>query len=220
VASPDTSDAEAPRLLARAGGWWLAWLAHRTEVGEDAGATAAVEAPGERRANQWVELVALDAKGEAASPVRRVTSDKDHVASFDLTAGAGTQVVVVVQDETAHAEGAGERVVRYLVDGEKIEGADLLDGGVGHALAELLPEPSIASAPRWLAFSDVQERAHLVPLAAPLKLAGAPTVEPALDGARLLASTPPDVVFAVGAANPGAGAAADGRLELRRLVCR
>lgn len=223
VASPDTSDAEAPRLLARRGGYWLAWLARRVEVGEDAGAAA--EGPGERRAYRWVELVALDAKGEATSPVRRVTPEKGRVASFDLAAGAAEpggdpRLVVIVQDEAAIAEGAGERILRYTLDAQKdrLEPGDLLDGGVGHALADLLPLPSLsavdAGARRWLSFTDTAEHAHLVPLGAALGLAGAPTLEPSLDGARIVASGPPgDVVYAVG---PGAAAG----VELRRLVCR
>jgi hypothetical protein len=223
VASPDTSDAEAPRLLARRGGYWLAWLARRVEVGEDAGPAA--EGPGERRAYRWVEVVALDAKGEPTSQVRRVTPEKGRVASFDLAAGSADaggdpRLVVVVQDEAAISEGAGERILRYTLDAQKdrVEASDLLDGGVGHALADLLPLPSLAAvdagAPRWLSFTDPAEHAHLVPLGGALGLAGAPTLEPSLDGARIVASGPPgDVVYALG---PGAGAG----VELRRLVCR
>jgi hypothetical protein len=126
--------------------------------------------------------------------------------------------VVVVQDEAAHAEGAGERIARYAVEGEKIEMAEILDGGVGHALAELLPQAGDAAAPRWLAFTDTQEYAHLVPLGPALRLAGRPTIEPSLDGTRIVASASPDVVYAIGSA--GAPDAGGGRLELRRLVCR
>ena len=219
VASPDTTDAEAPRLLARRGGYWLVWLARRAEAGEDAGSAA--EAPGEKRAYRWVELVALDAKGEATSPVRRVSPEKGRVASFDLAtmpaANGDAQLVVVVQDEAAHAEGAGERIVRYAIEGEKLDGADLLDGGVGHALAELLPASADAAAPRWLAFSDLQEHAHLAPLGPSLRLSAGPTLEPSLDNTRIVTSTA-DVVFAVG---PASGSdASGGRLELRRLICR
>ncbi len=218
VASPESSDAEAPRLLARRGGFWLAWLARRAEAGEDAGPSNTAEGPGERRSYRWVELVALDAKGEATSPVRRISPEKGRASSFDLVASSDVKLVIVVQDEAAHAEGAGERIVRYAIDGEKIDVGDLLDGGVGHALAELLPAAADAAAPRWLAFSDTHEHAHLVPLGPALRLAGRPTLEPSLDGARIVASGPPDVVYAVGSA--GAPDAAGTRIELRRLVCR
>ncbi len=218
VASPGKSDAEAPRLLARPGGYWLAWLARRAEAAEDAGPAGNAEGPGERRAYRWVELVALDAKGEATSPVRRISPEKGRVASFDLVRSGGPsdpQVVVLVQDEAAHAEGTGERMVRYVTDGDKVDAADLLDGGIGHALADLLPP---TGGNRWLAFVDPQEHAHLVPLGPTLRVAGANTTEPALDGARVLATAPPDVVYAVGSA--GTADVAGGRVELRRLVCR
>lgn len=218
VASPEKSDAEAPRLVARPGGYWLAWLARRAEAAEDAGASGNPEGPGERRAYRWVELVALDAKGEPTSAVRRVSPEKGRVASFDLVrsgAPGDAQLVILVQDEAAHAEGAGERIVRYGIEGEKIEATDLLDGGVGHALADLLPQ---AGANRWLAFMDTQERAHLVALGPSLRVAGPNTIEPALDGARVLGALSPDTLYAVGPAGGADGSG--GHLELRRLICR
>jgi hypothetical protein len=164
-----------------------------------------------------VELVALDAKGEATSPVRRVTPEKGRVASFEL-ARDGAAVMVVVQDEAAQAEGAGERIVRYSVDGEKVEASDLLDGGVGHALADLITPSDDAGALRWLAFTDPQERAHLVPLGPTLRVTGRSTLEPVLDGARVLGSSGPDALFAIGPT--GTADASFGRVELRRVVCR
>lgn len=225
VASPDTTDAEAPRLLPKKGGFWLAWLARKPEATEDAG--AAPEGPGERRSYRWVELVSLDAKGEPTSPVRRITPEKGRVASFDLVQGAveagsaEPRLVLLVQDEAAHAEGAGERVVRYVVDGrrEHVESGDLLDGGVGHALVDVLTSADETHVPRWLAFSDLQEHTHVVPLSPSVALAAGPTAEPSLDGVRVVAAGPSsEVVFAVGAA--GGADAAGGRVELRRLVCR
>lgn len=227
VASPDATDAEAPRLLSKRGGYWLAWLARKPEPTEDAG--AAPEGPGERRSYRWVELVSLDAKGEPTSPVRRITPEKGRVASFDLVqaapepGSAEPRLVLLVQDEAAHVEGAGERVVRYVVDGQggRVESGDLLDGGVGHALVDVLtagegPQPHV---PRWLAFSDLQEHSHVVPLGPSLALGAGPTVEPSLDGARVVAAGPSaDVIYAVGAV--GGADAAGGRVELRRLVCR
>lgn len=220
VASPDTTDAEAPRLLPKRGGYWLAWLARRPETTEDAGALP--EGPGEHRSYRWVEVVSLDTKGEPTSAVRRITPEKGRVASFELAAGASDGLVLVVQDEAAHAEGAGERILRYVVgSGEKdrVESGDLLDGGVGHALVDLLTSPDEAHAPRWLAFSDPQEHAHVAPLGASLVLGASPTAEPSLDGSRVVAAgASAEVVYAVGPA--GGGDAGGGRAELRRLVCR
>ncbi|MBS2017166.1 MAG: hypothetical protein JST00_30050 [Deltaproteobacteria bacterium] len=228
VASPESSDAESPRLLPRRGGFWLAWLARRPEPREDGGVRA--EGPGEHRAFRWVEIVALDAKGEATSPVKRVSPERGRVVSFELArSGNETDLVVLVQDEAARAEGGGERLVRYGVEGEKaekIEGSELVDAGVGQALAELVPAPSAAPPSRWLSFADVQERTHLLPLAPAVRAAGAATAEPGLDGARVLASGAGDILFAVGPANgevggrAGAAAKAGDRVELRRLSCK
>jgi len=209
IASPEGSDAESPRLFARRGGYWLAWLARRAETTEDAG--VAPEAPGERRAYRWVEIVSLDANGEAVSPVRRVSPEKGHVAAFELVnAESAGDVVVLVQDEAARAEGAGERLVRYAVSPERIEASDVLADGVGHALAELVSVTAGSSrAPRWLAWADVHEHAHLASLGPGARVAaGAATTEPALDGTRLVAAAAPDVVFAATGS------------ELRRVVCR
>jgi len=216
VASPDTSDAESPRLVARPGGFWLAWLARRVE--ED-GHT--IEGPGEKRTFRWVEAVALDARGEPAGPVRRVSPTSGRAAAFELSV-RGEDLVVLVQDEAAHAEGGGSRIVRYLVSSE-VESADLVDGGVGEANAELVPSAP-GQGTRWLAWGDGTERMRLTPLDAELVATGRTSAEPALDGARVLASSPPDVVYALVGAAPrpeGSGEAAPpSHPELRRFVCK
>ncbi|MBX3221674.1 MAG: hypothetical protein KF795_14245 [Labilithrix sp.] len=215
VASPESSDAESPRLLARpGGGFWLGWLARRSEE-----SAYAVEAPGETRAFRWVEIVALDAKGEAAGPVRRVASEKGRAASFELAA-SGADLVVMVQDEAAAADGAGARIVRHLVSGDRVESSDVVDGGVGQALAEIVPTSSPGDAARWLAWTDTSERVHMTPLAAGLVASGRAATEPSLDGARVLAAHPPDVLYALVGASEGEGEAPQRRRpELRRFVC-
>lgn len=193
VVSPDTSDAEAPRLFPRKGGYWLAWLAVKPEV-EDAGAPSkatTAEGPGERRAFRWLELVMLDAKGEATSKVRRISSEKGHAASFELAKGVGDELVVVLQDEGAATEGAGARVLRYVVTPDRVEPSDLVDGGVGTAPVELIP----SAAPRWLAWTDVADHARVLALSPGVSAAAPPTLEPALDPTRALAFSPPSTLY-------------------------
>ncbi|AKV00931.1 hypothetical protein AKJ09_07594 [Labilithrix luteola] len=193
VASPDTSDAESPRLLPRKGGYWLAWLATKPEV-EDAGAPSKAttdEGPGERRAFRWLELVTLDAKGETTSKVRRISSEKGRAASFELSKGAAEELVVVLQDEAAATEGAGARVLRYVVTADRVEPSDLVDGGVGTAPVELVP----AAAPRWLAWTDVADHARVLSLSPGVLATTPPTLEPALDPTRVLAFAPPSSLF-------------------------
>jgi hypothetical protein len=199
VASPYATDADSPRVLSRArGGFFLAWIAQRPESTEDAGIVP--EGPGEHRMFRWVEIVEVSASGEIASPIKRVSSSNGHVVAFDLVRGGGSaEVVVVVQDEAAHAEHAGARIVRYGLSGERWEPSDLVDAGVGHALSEIVSVHADAGVvPRWLSWSDGAEHAHLVPLGASMSPGGAATLEPALDGARLLAGgASGDVAYAL-----------------------
>lgn len=199
VASPESSDADSPQLVARQGGFWLAWLARRVEE-----APSGVEGPGEDKSFRWVEAMMLDAKGEAAGPVRRVSSERGRAVSFDMAVANG-DLVVVVQDEAAVSEGGGARLLRYAVGGNASAGADLVDGGVGHALADVVAAAD--GSRRWLAWSDVAEHAHLTTLGAGL-LGGATTLEPALDGARVLAEGK-DGLYVLAGDKP----------EIRRFTC-
>jgi hypothetical protein len=217
VASPESSDAESPRLLARpGGGFWLAWLARKVED-----ESYAVEGPGERRAFRWVEVVPLTATGEAAGPVRRVSSDKGRAMAFDL-GRSGDDLVVLVQDENAPSEGGGARLLRHVV-GAKIESADVVDAGLGSTIAELVPTPAgdvAHGGTRWLAFTDAAERAHVAPVDPVLLPLGRATAEPAFDGARVVASVPPDRVYAFVLASTEPGAKGGARPELRTFTCR
>ncbi|HVH47094.1 MAG TPA: hypothetical protein VM925_32345 [Labilithrix sp.] len=215
VASPETSDAESPRLLPRpGGGFWLAWLARRAE---DDGYE--IESPGEKRVFRWVEVVSLSATGEPAGPVRRVTPEKGRALSFEL-GRSGSDLVVLVQDEAAPSEGAGARIVRYVV-AERIESTDIVDAGVGATVAELVPVTPPAVGLRWLAWSDTSEHAHVTPLGGGLGAVGRPTLEPSFDGARVLAAVGAESIFALVGAAPAepAAAAPRGRPEIRRFTC-
>jgi hypothetical protein len=204
-------------LIARAGGgFWLAWLARRVE--EEA---PAIEGPGEKRAFRWVEVVPLDPRGEPTGPVRRVSSEKGRAVAFEL-GRSGAELIVMVQDEAALSEGGGARLVRHRV-GDHAESSEVVDGGLGHAIAELVPVSAHEGA-RWLAWTDTSERAHMTPLGVGLVAAGKSTSEPSLDGARVLAAAPPDAVYALVGASangekepPGASAP---RPELRRFLCK
>ena len=211
VASPETSDADSPQLVSRPGGYWLAWLARRVEE-----APSGVEGPGEDKDFRWVEAVMLDARGEPQGPVRRVSSERGRAVAFDM-ARNGADLVVLVQDEAAAAEGGGARLLRYVVGGPIVPPTDLVDGGVGHALAEVVAAPEGTPA-HWLAWSDVAEHAHLTALGNGLVPSGpaAASLEPAFDGARVLAETtdPKAGLYVL-----VSGEKAD-KPEIRRFACR
>jgi len=143
-----------------------------------------------------------------------VSLEKGRAVGFELAA-SGSDLVVMVEDEAAPSEGAGARIVRYVIrsKADGIDSSGIIDGGVGHGLAELVAAP-IAS-PRWLAWTDNSERAHLTALAPNLIASSATTLEPSLDGARVVAASPPSALFA--AVPPGAGSNTS---ELRLFTCR
>lgn len=200
VVSPDASDAEAPKLARRkGGGYWLAWLARRPEV-EDAGWR--LEGAGDLRAWRWVELVALDEHGEPQSPVRRISPEKGHALSFAIAA-SDPELVVVVQDEAGATEGSGARIVRYAIDGDRVAAQDVIDGGVGQALAEVVTTPDAG----WIAWKDTADKAWIAPATSAAAVAGRPTAETALDGARVLAAARAGAVFVTSGS------------EIRRFAC-
>jgi len=154
----------------------------------------------------------------AQGPPRRVSPEKGHVVDVVLapSPAGGAELLVIVQDAAAKSEGAGDRIVRYVVgeggDGGKrarVEATELVDGGVGHA-------PADVAWPRVIVFTDAAEHAHLVPLGPSGDAAGAVSAEPVLDGLRVLASAP-----ALGAVPPSSTAlfAVDAKGLLRRFRC-
>jgi hypothetical protein len=168
--------------------------------------------------------VTVDSKGEPTSKVRRITPERGRAVSFDLAAAADGRLVVLVQDEAASMEGAGARVLRYVVDGDKVEATALVESGVGSALAELVPSGAPgAGNERWFSWSDTSDRARLLLLGPELAPKGRPSLEPALDGMRILSIAPPSSAVAVtlaGAADAtNRNAHGSDRPELVRFGC-
>lgn len=214
VVSPKTSDAEAPRLVADgAGGVFVAWIARKPE-GDAGGASEAkahaLESPAEEREARAVEIVHVDASGAVSTAQRLVPA---RVSDFDLER-SGNEVVVVMRDEDG-AEARGARLVRQSV---RVEGAGLtasppivvMGAGVGAADPILLDDGQAGLA----MVTDMAERPRLVVVpSTPSTDAGAPSVEPAIDTGRVLASRS---ASALPPAGPRIRAA--GRLEGRGAV--
>lgn len=249
VVSPSTTDAEAPRLLRKDKGYWIAWLAKKPDVA-DAGAPTpdvarALETPGEGRVVRWVEIASLDAQGNLASPVHVVSSPEGHASAFELVPSSSLDAVtVLVADEAEDLGEGGGRIARYVVAGGTVSPAQRVAAGISSAPFSLVPTD--APGKPWLAWTDTAERTHglrfdldakVDPTLAPAFASDAgasgtlpPTLEPALDGARLLASLPPDVFFAITDAHasspspsspsPSQASATARATAIVRLVCR
>jgi hypothetical protein len=193
-------DAEAPRVTARPGGFWLAWLVNGASAGSgrvyDPG-----EAPNERATAasaygaRWLSIVALDLRGAPVGDSRRLTSRQERVVGYDLTTGpTGAAWVVWRQDAPTPGASGGRIAVAEVPPDGSAELHTIRDEDVGAG------EPSWLfagdDAPRWLTFPDARDRTLLLraptlrELAAPLRLGEE------LQGAGALAASGDRVLFA------------------------
>jgi hypothetical protein len=81
VAATEGDDAEAPRLLARKGGYWLLWAAYGKldrDVSIDADAGGVLDP-----VPRFIRAVPLDATGDALGEPRTLTAEARRVLSFD-----------------------------------------------------------------------------------------------------------------------------------------
>jgi hypothetical protein len=225
------SDAEAPRLVARAGGAYLAWIARRPE-GSGGGSSNDIEALGEARSFSWVELAAIDLRGAPAGASRAVVPASSHVSAFDLAlrvrAGAGKpaeltdDVDVFVRDDLpVSSGGASGRILRAAAHPDAVEppspmAADDVGRGAPDALV-------MSDGSTWLSWVDTAERLRVLPLDAARSPSAAASVEAALDDARALALAPAGSGPASGAGGSVAVLAAyprDPDAQLRILQCQ
>jgi hypothetical protein len=186
TASPETSDAESPRIAPRiGGGWWLVWIARRPEIGTE---EAGVEGPGESRSYHWLESVALDEAGKRTGEVRRLTSASGHIAAYDvLPSGAGLELVAREDDELR--EGNGAKILRVVLgkDGPS-PATTLVREGAGGGGPDLVGTGDVG----WAVFSDPLEHLRIVPVLLAATAPNAihsplPSAEPAFEGGRVLA---------------------------------
>jgi hypothetical protein len=191
--SPPAADADSPRVIARPGGFWLAYLAHgdpgaatptpKDEAGEDD--------RGEVIASTWLEIVPLDAQGDAVSLPQRATPKEGHILAFDLLLGNDGAALVAYRDDDAPSGSAGGSVGMVTVQlGGIGQPRVVAEDGVGVGVPSLLTG--------WVTLSSLTGPKRL----GPIDGAGAPTgaldPEPAIglgeplvaaDG-RLMVATP------------------------------
>ena len=199
--SPAGSDAETPRVAARPGGYWVAWLVNASgggtgrtydpanEQDERAGAGAAYGA-------RWLSIAPLDSSGKLSGEVRRVTNRRDRVLGFDLaTSPSGSAWLAWRQDAPTPGASGGRVYVGEVGADAKREPRLVREDDVGSG------EPAWLAARgdgvRWLTFPDGRDRTLLMrvgslqAITAPLKLGSE------LEGAGALAASGGKVLFAL-----------------------
>jgi hypothetical protein len=184
VVSPETTDAESPRIAPRAGGWWLTWIARRPDLGEEAG----IEGPGEDRTHRWLEAVTLDEAGKRVGDVHRVTPASGHIAAYDVLPSMTGLELVAREDDELH-EGSGSKILRVALGKEGASPVTtLVREGAGGGGPDLVGAGEVG----WAVFSDPLEHLRIVPV--PLAATPSnpirsvlPSAEPAFEGGRVLA---------------------------------
>jgi hypothetical protein len=196
VASPELTDAERPRVALRDGGFWVAWLARRTEPIRDAAAD--LEGPGQERAYQWVEVLALDTLGSAMGPPRRLTSATGHATGFMMDVREPGQdrsprldIYAGLDEERANGAGAGITRVTLANDGLPRLAPLLAEGAARGVTPWLLRRPDGTGRIFFVDSGDNGNQVRSILLDADGNPVGAPTLEPGLEDARPLAGTSP-----------------------------
>jgi hypothetical protein len=138
VLSPADVDAESPNVVARPGGYWLAWLSpnHPNKASSTAktgkasdSAIGPKESPKAEDESvvdllpQGLSLMPLDANGAPAGEPRRITSPGAHVVVFDLAASSdGGALLAWHDDPTAPgSEGRALSVALVAPDGSSTQ---------------------------------------------------------------------------------------------------
>lgn len=183
------TDAESPRVVRRAGGFWLVYVARRPEATDDSAREQA-----EAAENRWLEAILLDENGTALGIPRRLTSERGHVLAFALLAipGDDGKAVLVYRDDDLPSGAGGGALSKMVLTTDGASAAvplgDPDDSGAG--VPTLLPG--------WLATSDVASRTRLAKIDASGDVQGKWEAEPvfgmgvplAAEGDRLLVQRP------------------------------
>ncbi|MDC0748112.1 hypothetical protein [Polyangium mundeleinium] len=177
--SPPKQDAETPRLAARPGGLWLAYVVvgtARKPKDEDTGLV------GEAIAPRWIEVVPLDEHGAAVALPRAVTPKDGHALAFDVEPSEDGGMVVTYRDDDTPSGSNGGRVMSVWVR----------LSGVGEAKL-LTEEPTTAGVPDlmpgWLAVSSLSGATRIGAMTPRGELMGELRPEPVLGNGEVLAAT-------------------------------
>jgi hypothetical protein len=176
VTLPQT-DAESPRVIARPGGFWIAWIARRPERTDDT-----AREPGEEAQYRWLEVAQLDENGAPLALPRRVTSIDGHVIAYTLRPGADGTAVLVYRDDDTPSGASGGSIARISVraDGTLTEVTTIAESSVG------VGAPALVDG--WMAVADASAETRLARVSPGGDLLDTLSSEPILGRGEVLAA--------------------------------
>jgi hypothetical protein len=164
--SPKESDASAPHVTSRPGGYWLAYLVRGAEEAKkhgknpkDKGEDDENEDQGEAIFTSWVEVVPLDESGSPMSASRAITPKGGRVVSFDLAPADNGNALVAWREDDAPTGASGGKVSVALMR--------LGGGGEPHVLSEKeggTGAPDLL--PGWISIASVNGPTRMAALSA------------------------------------------------------
>ena len=229
--SPVESDGEMARVVPNGSGFFVLWVARRPERSGDAAASGP-EVTGEARTFAWIEMIAVDSRASARSPVWRLTPTTGHVSAYDVRLLDGTSkplttppsadvpsaepakpvLLVVARDDGEATDGSGGTLLRVrATDSGPEEASELTTDGLGRG-APILVAGLEASVAPWTVWIGRDERLRLLPLDRAGVPAAASSAEEAFDDSRpllRLANGEQMLVATLGEERPSAGGDSD-----------
>jgi hypothetical protein len=194
-------DAEAPRISARPGGYWLAWLVNATSAG-----TGRVYDPGEEANDRagagtaynarWLSLASLDPRGKLIGEPHRLTARQGRVVGYDLATGPSGNAWLTWRQDAPTPGASGGRIAIAEVGADNrpiIRSIRDEDVGAGEP-SWLFPGGAVS---RWLTFPDSRDQTVLLRVESFGKLSAPLLLGPDLEGAGALAARGEEVLFAV-----------------------
>ena len=175
-------DADQPRVVPRAGGFWLAFVARAPAKGDDTNKADDGRYAAERIEPSWLQLVPLDRSGKPEGASQAITPKSGHVLGFDLMTGKDGAAIVAWRDDDTPSGAQGGRVSIVLVTASGGGGQEQLvaDRNVGAGVPTLVPG--------WIALPDDEGATLLAPIADDGQVLAEPRVEQAMGLGQLVAS--------------------------------
>lgn len=222
VLSPKGDDADAPRIVRRPGGFWLAWVSHHRAAAKHAGTGHKAPVPAASASagsglvelgSRWLELTPLDENGSPTAPPIAVAGHDSHVLVFDVAPAPDGGALVAWRDDEA-APGAEGRIVHlaHVRPGGTTEAHVLDDPKVGAGVPTLLvdrhPPPKAGPEAAWLSLAGVTDETRMAALDGDTHLIDTLSTDPvlrhaepvALDRGRMLLAEPHGLALELSAA--------------------